>query len=431
MNDIGRKLEEREHQGLPIRVGLIGAGQMGTEIIAQVGEMSGMRISVVVDVSTERALQGYRASRRPVEPVATDDRDVAERIVASGKCVATTDYRLATSLPGLEAVIDATGSPEMGAVAALHAIHHKRHVVMMNVECDVTVGPVLARMAQTAGVVYTLASGDEPAAIIELCRFARALGFRIVAAGKGKNNPLDVHATPDQWRQKAAERNMSPRMLVEFVDGSKTSVEMAAVANAMGLPPDVRGMHGPRVLLKDLTTVFRTRAQGGILEHVGVVDYAIGDVHPGVFVIVTTDNPVIRRGLVQRDMGEGPNYLLYRPYHLCSLEVPLTVARAVFYGESSGHPAARPTAECIAVAKKDLAAGETLDGIGEYCYRGSIERAGVARAEGLLPLGLAKGCRLKRDVPSGAALAADMVGPPPDSALLDLRRISDKMLGSA
>jgi predicted homoserine dehydrogenase-like protein len=158
------------------------------------------------------------------------------------------------------------------------------------------------------------------------------------------------------------------------------------------------------------------------------VDYAIGDVHPGVFVIVTTDNPTIRKGLVQRDMGDGPNYLLYRPFHLCSLEVPLTVARAVFYGESSGHPRLEPTAECIAVAKKDLAAGERLDAIGEYCYRGSIESAQVAGEAGLLPLGLAKGCVLRRDVERGTALTSDMVELPMDSVLFNLRQISGKLM---
>jgi len=386
-----------------------------------------MRISVVVDLTLEKAARGYTVSRRPVDVASTDDLGEAGRALAAGASVASTDFRAATSLPGIDAVIEATGSPEQGTIAALHAIHNRRHIVMMNVECDVTVGTVLERRARSAGVVYTLASGDEPAAIIELCRFARALGFRIVAAGKGKNNPLDVHATPDEWRQRADERRMSPRMLVEFVDGSKTMVEMAAVSNAMGLVPDVRGMHGPRVLLSDLTRVFRLREQGGILSREGVVDYAIGDVHPGVFVIVTTDNPTIRASLVQRDMGDGPTYLLYRPFHLCSIEVPLSVARAVFYGESSGHPRKRQTSECITIAKKDLRAGETLDGIGEYCYRGSIELYGTSRQRRLLPLGLAKGCVMRKDVARDEVITLDMVNPLTDSVLFHLRTISDKL----
>jgi predicted homoserine dehydrogenase-like protein len=431
MNEIDRKLTEREREGHPIRVGLIGAGQMGTEIIAQVGEMTGMRVSVVVDLTQERAAHGYAVSRRPVDPVVTEDLAEAARALAEGRSVATTNYRAATSLPGIDAVIDATGSPEAGAIAALDAIQNRRHMVMMNVECDVTVGHVLSRLARSVGVVYSLASGDEPAAIIELCRFARSLGFRIVAAGKGKNNPLDIHANPGELRERAAQRGMSPRMLVEFVDGSKTMVEMAAVSNATGLVPDVRGMHGPRVVLKDLTKVFCTREQGGILGREGVVEYAIGDVHPGVFVIVTTDHPTIRAGLVQRDMGTGPNYLLYRPFHLCSIEVPLTVARAVFYGESSGHPEGKPAAECIAIAKKDLACGERLDGIGEYCYRGSIECRETARANNDLPLGLARGCVMRRDVPRDMVITGDMVEPESGSVLFHLREMSDKLAWDA
>ena len=430
MNEIDRKLEEREKAGNPIRVALIGAGQMGTEIIAQIGEMAGMRVSVVVDLAMDIAARACAASRRALDLASTNDPAEAERALAAGKVVVSTNHFVATSAAPIEVVIEATGRAEMGAIAALQAIHNRKHIVMMTVECDVTVGPALSRMAKSAGVVYTLASGDEPAAIIELCRFAKSLGFRIVAAGKGKNNPLDAHATPDAWARRAEERRMSPRMLVEFVDGSKTMVEMAAVSNATGLVPDVRGMHGPHVLIKDLTSVFRTRAQGGILSSEGVVDYAIGDVHPGVFVIVTTDNPTIRAGLVQRDMGNGPNYLLYRPFHLCSLEVPLSAARAVFYGESSGHPLARPSSECITISKKDLRRGETLDGMGEYCYRGSIERFETASRLGLLPLGLAAGSVMKEDVPADTPLTLPMVEPVTESVLFHLRADFDTLLSA-
>ena len=186
-------------------------------------------------------------------------------------------------------------------------------------------------------------------------------------------------------------------MLCEFVDGSKTAIEMAAVSNATGVLPDKRGMHGAHSTVRTLKEVFVTKQDGGVLERSGVVDFAIG-VHPGVFLIVKTDNKLIMEGMAQRDMGPGPYYTLFRPFHLCSVEVPLTVAKAVFYGESSGHPDKRLHSECIAIATKDLKAGEVLDGIGEYCYRGSVEVAEVARTERLLPLGIAKGCRLFRDV---------------------------------
>ena len=237
MNAIDQKLEERELAGKPVRVALVGAGQMGQEIIAQVGHMVGMEISVVVDLTTDRARKGYSYSLKKKDIV--EARTVAEvdKAVRDGKSVVCTDAGVATSAAGVDAVIDATGSPEMGATITLSAINNRKHIVMMNVECDITVGPILHQMAANAGVVYSLASGDEPAAIMELYRFARAMGFTVVAAGKGKNNPLDVYATPESLAEKARARNMSARMLCEFVDGSKTMVEMAAVANATGLRP--------------------------------------------------------------------------------------------------------------------------------------------------------------------------------------------------
>ncbi|HVO19860.1 MAG TPA: hypothetical protein VMU15_11425 [Anaeromyxobacter sp.] len=426
MHEIDAKLQERERAGRPVAVAVVGAGQMGTEIICQIGEMRGMEVQVVVDLTAERAASAYALSKKRVDVVQTDDLAEAERAVRGGRRVATASHRIATRLSTVEAVVDATGQAELGAVLAMDAIDHKKHMVMMNVECDVTIGPILRRMACNAGVVYSWAAGDEPAAIIELYRFAHALGFEIVAAGKGKNNPLDHYATPDTERAKAERRKMSARMLCEFVDGSKTAVEMAAVSNATGLVPDVRGMHGARATVADLTRVFVPEADGGVLGRKGVVDFAIG-VHPGVFLIVTTDNPRIREGLVQRDMGSGPYYNLFRPFHLCSLEVPLTVAHCVLYGESSGHPRDALVSECIAITKRALEPGQVLDGIGEFCYRGSIDRAEVARRERLLPLGLAKGCVVKARVPKDTALTYDLVELPGQSVLLQLRRIQDQL----
>ena len=426
MNAINEKLEARERERRPVRVGLIGAGQMGQEIIAQVGEMIGMDIAVVTDLTVDRARLGYTFSVRQKPIVETSDPADAARAVREGRWVVGTGYRIVTENPEVEAVIDATGSPHLGAEISRAAIANRKHIVMMNVECDVTVGSALKRLADKAGVVYTLASGDEPAAILEVWRFARALGFEVVAAGKGKNNPLDIYATPASLSEKARARDMSARMLCEFVDGSKTMVEMCAVSNATGLVPDIRGMHGAKCNIKDLPHVFVPRADGGILSKRGCVDFAIGDVNPGVFVIVTTDNKRLREGLSQRDMGNGPYYNLFRPYHLCSCEVPLTVARAVFYGESSGHPMDRPVSECFPIAKRDLKKGEALDAIGETCYRGSIDLATTARSERLLPLGLARGMTLTRDVLRDCPLTWDMVDPGKETVLLEIRRRQDK-----
>ena len=426
MNAFDSKLLEREEAGKPVAVAVVGAGQMGTEIISQIGEMRGMEVFVVVDLTLDRAAAGYASSKKKADIVRTDVLAEAEKAVAAGKRVATTDYRIATRLSRVEAIVDATGQVEMGAVVSMDAFDHKKHLVMMNVECDVTIGPMLHRLAKNAGVIYSLAAGDEPAACVELYRFANALGFEIVAAGKGKNNPLNIYSTPAIEQPKADARKMSARMLCEFVDGTKTAVEMAAVSNATGLVPDVRGMHGAKSTVPELNKVFVPKKDGGVLDRKGVVDFAIG-VHPGVFLVVTTDNERIKEGLVQRDMGPGPYYTLYRPYHLCSIEVPLSIAQCVLYGESSGNPKGALVSECIAVAKKDLKKGETLDGIGEFCYRGSIELAPVAKKEKLLPLGLAKGCILVKDVPRDTVITYDMVAMPKETVLLQLRRIQDQL----
>ena len=398
MNAINERLLDLDSKGTPVQVALIGAGQMGQEILCQAQLMKGFRISVVVDITFERAELACSMARVAADRTArAESLEAAQKIVDSGRVALCTEWQLAVQLRGVQAVVDATGSPELGVSISLECIRQKKHIVMMNVECDVTVGPILNHKARESGVIYTLAAGDEPAAILELYRFASALGFDIVAAGKGKNNPLDIQATPKDLEERARARDMSARMLCEFVDGSKTAVEMCSVANATGLKPDIRGMHGAKATRDTLHQIFCPQFQGGVLNRSGAVDYAIG-VHPGVFVVFTTDQPRLRHGLIQRDMGKGPNYLLFRPYHLCSIEVPLTAAQVVIYGESSGHPLLRPVAECIAIAKKPLKAGETLDAIGEYCYRGSIDTIEAARRDHLLPLGLAKGAVLRQDV---------------------------------
>ncbi len=429
MNDIVSRLEEREKSNHPITVALIGAGQMGVEIIAQVEQMAGIEINVVVDLTIEKALLGYGCLANKYKILRTNDLNQAEKALNTGKKIATKNYLIATRCNQIDVVVDATGSVEMGAITSFDAINNKKHIVMMSVECDVTVGLILRKLAENAGVIYTLAAGDEPVAIIELYRFATALGFKIITAGKGKNNLLDIYATPKSLEDKAKARNMNPRMLCEFEDGSKTAIEMAAVSNATGLVPDIRGMHGANSTVAQLKKIFIPKKDGGIIHKIGVVDYAIG-VSPGVFLIFKTDNDIIKNGLAQRGMGEGPYYLLFRPYHLCSVEVPLTIAQIIFYNESSGHPNNNFTSECIAIAKRDLKTGETLDKIGETCYRGSIELADIAKKDKLLPLGLAKGMLLKKDVRKDEVITYDMVDrkEKEDNILYNLRKLQDKLL---
>ena len=429
MYEIDSKLEALEKSGTPIRVSLIGAGQMGKDIVAQIAQMKGMSCDIIVDINTDIALDALSQAKYQGEIVVTDSVREAEEAISAGKKVVSTNYKVAVMTNQIQSVIDATGSPEMGARVTLDCIRYQKHIVMMNVECDITIGPILRQLCEKAGIVYSLTAGDEPGSIIEVYRFAKALGFDVVAAGKGKNNPLDIYANPGQeeWKNKAAARDMNPRMLIEFVDGSKTMIEMCAVSNATGLKPDVRGMHGPKCNVKELSKIFSLKEQGGILDKTGVVDYGIGDINPGVFVIVTTQNKRIIDGLIQRDMGTGPNYLLYRPYHLCSIETPITAAQAVLYGESTAHPMDHLTSECITIAKTDLKAGQKLDAIGEYCYRASIELATIAREGNMLPVGLAKGAVLKVDVAKDEVITYDMVELDNSSVLLQLRRMQDQM----
>ena len=426
MIGLNEELRERANANHPVKIGLIGAGQMGVDVAAAVKMMKGVDVVAAADINIERARNAYSIAGLEGPVVEAKTSTEADAAVLTGKRVYTRDYRVVCGMKSIDVMLESTGVPEIGARAALRSARSGRQLAMMNVETDITVGPVLRWYAEKKGVLYALAAGDEPAACKELYDFADALGFTIVAAGKGKNNPLDRHAKPtdEKWAKESARRGLSPNMLVEFVDGSKTMIEMAAVSNATGLVPDVRGMHGPSTTRDQLNRVFALKEHGGVLNRTGVVDFGIGGIHPGVFVIVKTDHPRLRQALVYRDMGDGPYYTLFRPYHLCSIEVPLTAAQAVIYGESSGHPLAQPVAECIAIAKRPLKAGQTLDAIGERCYRGSIDTVEAVRREDLLPLGLAKGCVLARDVALGEPIRYDDLESLPDSPLVRMRRES-------
>jgi predicted homoserine dehydrogenase-like protein len=327
-------------------------------------------------------------------------------------------------------VIDATGKPGVAADYDLIAMEHGKHLVMMNVEADVTIGPYLKKEADRLGVIYSVGAGDEPSSCMELIEFVSALGLPIVAAGKGKNNPLWHDATPDDYREEAIRRNMNPRMLVEFVDGSKTMVEMCAIANATGLVPDVPGMHGPKADRDDMAKVLIPREDGGILHKMGVVDYTVGKgVAPGVFVIVKAEHPRIIERMDDLHIGHGPYYSFFRPYHLTSLEVPLTAARIMLYGKPDMVPLPQPVAEVCAVAKRDLKPGETFDAIGETCYRSYTMTIGDARKYHAIPVGLLEGGKVTAPVRKGELLTVANSQPDTSTRLFALRQRQDQMLG--
>ncbi|MER9625355.1 homoserine dehydrogenase [Mesorhizobium sp. M0222] len=423
-------LQRAEAQG-PITIGLAGAGQMGTDIVVQVALMPGMRIGAISEVRPQAAIDAaLLAGHDRSDIVQAANASAIDRAIEAGKIAVTEDLHALAAAGRIDVIIDATGNPNIGTLFALEVMKNGKHIVMLNVEADITIGRFLKEEARKAGVVYTGAAGDEPACTLEIIGFAKSLGFNIIAAGKGKNNPLKIDAMPADYEKEAAERNMNARMLVEFVDGSKTAIEMVAIANATGLVPDVPGMHGPTATLEELASVLCPREDGGVLHRKGVVDYSIGKgVAPGVFCIIETRHPRVLERMVDLKVGKGPYFTIYRPYHLTSLEVPLSAARAVVYKRADMEPLDHPVAEAVAVAKNDLGAGQSLGMIGENDYRGFAMTWEDARAKGALPLGIAERAKVVKPVKTGDFLTYENCVPDDSMVITQIRRRLDQSDG--
>ncbi|HEY0917588.1 NAD(P)H-dependent oxidoreductase [Devosia sp.] len=428
-----RDLVARAESGRPIRIGLIGAGEMGTDIVTQVAHMPGLEIGAIADLNVPAGLRAAEiAYREPGHAQEAGSATAVSAAIDAGRIAVTGDADLVIANDRIDVVIDATGVPAVGAEIGLHAMEHGKHLVMMNVEADVTIGAYLRHEAERLGVVYSLGAGDEPSSCMELIEFVSAMGHTIVAAGKGKNNPLNIDAVPDDYAEEAARRNMNVRMLVEFVDGSKTMVEMAAIANATGLVPDKPGMHGPAATLDQLATTLVPREHGGILSRTGVVDYTIGKgVAPGVFVVADMSHPRLSERMHDLRLGTGPYFTFHRPYHLTSLEVPLTCARVVLYGKADMVPLPIPVAEVAAVAKKPLRPGDRLDAIGQYCYRAYVMAAAEARAAGAIPCGLLQGGTVTAPIARGELITTANAAPPAGSRIVELRARQDRLVHGA
>ncbi|MGN6142824.1 homoserine dehydrogenase [Mesorhizobium sp. 8] len=425
------ELIERAKEKGPVTIGLAGAGQMGTDIVVQVAQMPGLRIGAISEVRPQAAIDAALLAGFDRSEIVTANSPVAiEAAIEAGKIAITEDLQALAAAGRIDAIIDATGNPNIGTLFALDVMRNGKHIVMLNVEADITIGRFLKEEARKAGVVYTGAAGDEPACTMEIIGFAQSLGFEIVAAGKGKNNPLKLDAMPADYQREAEERNMNARMLVEFVDGSKTAIEMVAIANATGLVPDVPGMHGPTATLQQLASVLCPKEDGGILNRKGVVDYSIGKgVAPGVFCIIKTRHPRILERMIDLKVGKGPYFTLYRPYHLTSLEVPLSAARAVLYKRADMQPLDHPVAEAVAVAKRPLAANETLGMIGETDYRGHAMTWEDARRSGAIPIGLAERAKVMRPLKAGELLTYDNCVPDDSMVVTQIRRRLDQSDG--
>ena len=433
LTGLARDLAKRADEGKPVRIGLIGCGEMGTDIVTQVAQMRGIEVAAIADSQPGRATTAIEVAGLPIDSAVETKRPSGVlSAIEAGKTAVTVEAELVATSDLVDVVIDATGKPAVGAEIGLAAMEHGKHLVMMNVEADVTIGAYLKHAAAKLGVVYSLGAGDEPSSCMELIEFVSAMGHEIVAAGKGKNNPLNHGAVPDDYREEARRRNMNPRMLVEFVDGSKTMVEMAAIANATGLVPDRPGMHGPAASRDELSSVLCPVEDGGVLSRKGVVDYTVGKgVAPGVFVIAEMAHPRIRERMNDLKLGAGPYYTFFRPYHLTSLEVPLTCARAVLYGKADMVPLDRPVAEVCAVAKRDLSAGEPLDAIGETTYRSWTMTAEEARRNKAIPCGLLESGKVIKSIAKGELITRQNAQIAPDSRLAELRARQDALVESA
>jgi predicted homoserine dehydrogenase-like protein len=422
-------LHLRHRRGKPVRIGLIGCGQMGTDILVQTSLMQGIIVVAVAATRPENVAAAVKMGGTHHKPCIVSTISEARAAIRAGDLAAMTSIDMVCQIPEVDVIIDATGRPNAGAEVATAAIAAGKHMVMMNVEADITIGAWLAAQARRKGVVYTLGAGDEPSSTMELIRFARTLGYGIVAAGKGKNNAFKTDAMPDDYRAEASARNMNPRMLVEFVDGSKTAVEMTCIGNAAGLSPDVPGMHGPAAPLHELQNYFRPKAEGGLLSRKGVVDFSVAKgVAPGVFVVVEAPHPRIIERFDDLHVGKGPYYALTRPFHLTSLEVPLTAAAAVIFGTTEMVSLPVPSGEVGCMAKRDIEPGETLDAIGETCYRGFALERRDAMAKNALPIGLAHGAVVTQRVPKGTLVTREAAVPDKRLKIVAVRKLQDAMV---
>jgi len=414
-------LKKRNHEKGPLRVGLIGAGKFGSMYLAQAGSTEGVHLAAIADLAPARAIEALRRTGwHDGQGAAASLTDA----LAKGTTFITDDAPAMIASPGLDVIIDATGSPSAGITHVLACCRHGKHIIMVNVEADALAGPLLARRAQEAGIVYSLAYGDQPALICELVDWARACGFTVVAAGKGtKYLPVYHQSTPDTvWshygftEEQLAQGDFNAKMFNSFLDGTKSAIEMAAVANATGLAPPKDGLCFPPCGADDLPRILKPRAAGGLLDEAGQVEVVSSlerdgrpvfrDLRWGVYVTFTTENSYSARcfreyGVITDESGRYS--ALYRPAHLIGLELGISVASVALRGEPTG--AARDfTGDVAATAKRDLLPGETLDGEGGFTVYGTLLPARKSIFSGRLPIGLAHGVKVMNPIAAGETI---------------------------
>jgi predicted homoserine dehydrogenase-like protein len=421
---LDRALEKREQEGRPIRVGLVGAGFMGHNIALQIVKyVKGMRLVAMSNRTLSKAETAFlEAGVSEITRVETVSQ--LEESIAKGRQAITNDAQLLCQAEGIDVIIEVTSDVEFAAQVALGAINGKKHIVLMDADLDATVGPILKVYAERAGVAMSGTDGDQPGTLMNLYRWVKSIGYRPVLMGNMKGL-LDCYRTPDTQKGFAEKYGLTRKMATSFADGTKISMENALVANATGFGVGTRGMYGPKCKFvneaKDVYPLEKLLNGGS-----GMVDYILGaEPGPGVFVLGYDDNPHRKMYMEYNKMGDGPLYVFYTPYHFSAWEVPLTAARLVLFQDAAVSPLGGPVCDVLTVAKRDLKAGEVLDGIGGFDTYGTIDNAEVCRKENLLLMGLSEGCRLRRDIAKDRAITCDDVEMPNNRLIHKLRAEQD------
>jgi predicted homoserine dehydrogenase-like protein len=419
-------LAAREAAGKPVRVGMIGAGFMARGIANNILNYTpGMRLVAVSNRTLARAVSAYVDHHAP-PPTHVETVSQLEACIHHGTPAVTSDPFLLCRAEGLDVLIDVTGDVELGAQCCLEAFRHGKHMVLMNAEVDGTIGPILKVYADRAGVIVSGCDGDQPGVQMNLYRYVKGMGLTPLLCGniKGLHDP---YRTPTTQRGFAERWGQDPAMVTSFADGTKVSFEQVLVANATGMKVAKRGMYGYDLdgHVDDGTRLFdvdELKRLGGIVEYV-----VRAKPSPGVFVYATTDDPKQKHFLNLYKLGEGPLYSFYHPYHLCHFEAPSALARVVLFRDPVIQPLAGPVADVVATAKTTLKQGDTIDGLGGYMTYGLAEDARVTRMQGLLPIGIAQGARLKRDVAKDCVLTYDDVDLPAGRLSVQLRAEQDAL----
>ena len=445
--NLARLMQQRAANKNPIRIGLIGAGKFGSMYLSQIPRTPGMHLLGLADLNPKRAAESLRRVGWKDEQFAAQS---FEQAFKHGTTCITDDAMALIANPHVEVIIDATGHPAAGIAHVLACCEHKKHIVMVNVEADALAGPLLAKRAAEAGIVYSLAYGDQPALICEMVDWARAAGFTVVAAGKGtKYLPAYHSSTPDTvWGhygftpEMVAGGDFNAQMFNSFLDGTKSSIEMAAVANATGLLPAPQGLEFPPVGVDDLARILKPKSDGGLLHHRGQVEVissverdgrpVFRDLRWGVYVTFAADSEYVRRcfqeyGLVTDPSGEYSS--MYKPFHLIGLELGISVASVAVRGEATGS-ATGFRGDCVATAKRNLKAGEMLDGEGGYTVYGKLMPAADSLKAGGLPIGLAHRVKLTRDVAAGRPVSWNDVAFDANNGAVKFRREMERVFAS-